>query len=86
MRFGKSPRQPSMPQQPQMPMIGKPGLQGIAGTRPLNTGAGAGFGQADLAKFASLKSALYGKPMKKGGFVKSADGCASKGKTKGRFV
>jgi hypothetical protein len=55
-------------------------------------GAGAGFSpEYSMKQMASLKSALQGKPMKKGGVVKSsaskrADGCASKGKTKGRFV
>jgi len=92
MRFGRFSKQPSMPQQPQKPMIGGPGLQGIAGTRPLNTGAGAGFGQGNaMAQMSGLSNLLQGKPMKKGGVVKSsaskrADGCASKGKTKGRFV
>ena len=68
-----------------------PGMPpGMPQVRPM--GAGAGFSpEYNMKQMASLKSALQGKPMKKGGVVKSsaskrADGCASKGKTKGRFV
>ena len=32
------------------------------------------------------KKRAMGKGMKKGGYVKSADGCAKRGKTKGRMV
>ena len=66
--------------------IAPPGMPRV---KPM--GAGMGFGQADLAKFTTLNNALRGKPMKKGGVVKSsaskrADGIATKGKTRGRMV
>lgn len=32
------------------------------------------------------RAAAEGRAMKKGGYVKAADGCAKKGKTKGRMV
>ena len=99
------PQQPEMPQKAVPPglaklmemrrdspiSIGRPvAPPGMPQVRPM--GAGAGFSpEYNMKQMASLKSALQGKPMKKGGVVKSsaskrADGCASKGKTKGRFV
>ncbi len=63
MRFGRSIKRPSMPQPPQKPMIGGPGLQGIAGTRPLNTGAGAGFGQGNaMAQMSGLSNFAFDLP------------------------
>jgi hypothetical protein len=71
---------------PNMKQPGNPGFPG-----PQYTGPGAGpTGPANMAKINQLKSATQGKPMKTGGKVSSAskrgDGCAIKGKTKGRMV
>lgn len=57
------------------------------------TGPGVGpTGVANVAAINGVKSMLQGKPMKKGGSVKAssaskrADGCAVKGKTRGKIV
>jgi hypothetical protein len=61
-----------------------------AGMNPNFKGFGAGPTNFNAAKVNQVKGLLQGKAMKKGGSVSSAskraDGCAVKGKTKGRMV
>jgi len=54
---------------------------GTVPTRPLPPSSGA------ATQFAAMNKSISGTPMKKGGSVSArADGCAVKGKTKGRMV
>lgn len=66
--------------------MGKLMAKGFGGMIPAAIARRAQKDAAEEARQKAVAASAQGTPMKKGGFVKAADGIAKRGKTKGRMV